>query len=139
MITEIIIYVLLVIGVFFNLLAAVGILRFPDVYTRLHAGTKCTTFGSIFIIGSVILLGLKTWYFGDVGGSVLTIHAAAALLAILLTNPTGAHAIARAAHKSGVKPVQSVVDDLEEEKAETKDKKSEDDQEKNSENEEEEE
>ena len=43
---EFIIYLLLGIGVFFNLLAGVGLLRFPDVYTRLHAGTKCTTFGS---------------------------------------------------------------------------------------------
>jgi len=55
----IIIYILLFLGIFFNLLGALGILRFPDVYTRLHAGTKCTTFGSIYLIGSVILLGLK--------------------------------------------------------------------------------
>ena len=114
-----IIYILLAIGVFFNLLAGIGLLRFPDVYTRLHAGTKCTTFGSIFIIGSVILLGLKTWYLGDVNGSVLTIHSIAALVAILVTNPTGAHAIARAAHKSGVMPVGAVIDELQ-----TKPKKS---------------
>ena len=119
MIFEIIIYILLAIGVFFNVLAGVGLLRFPDVYTRLHAGTKCTTFGSIFICGSVILLGLKMWYQGSTDGSVLAIHTAAALIAILLTNPTGAHAIARAAHRSGVKPVGAVVDDL---KAETEKK-----------------
>jgi len=107
-----IIYLLLAIGVFFNILAGIGLLRFPDVYTRLHAGTKCTTFGSIFIIGSVILIGLKTWYLGDVNSSVLTIHSAIALIAILLTNPTGAHAIARAAHKSGVMPVNAVIDEL---------------------------
>ncbi|MFH1013299.1 MAG: monovalent cation/H(+) antiporter subunit G [Thermoplasmatota archaeon] len=107
-----IIYLFLAVGVFFNLLAGIGLLRFPDVYTRLHAGTKCTTFGSIFIIGSVIILGLKTWYFGDVNGSVLTIHSIAALLAILLTNPVGAHAIARAAHRSGVMPVNAVIDEL---------------------------
>ncbi len=113
---EYLIYVFLGIGVFFNLLAGVGLLRFPDVYTRLHAGTKCTTFGSIFIIGSVILLGLKMWFFDanpQVNSpDVLAIHAAIALVAILLTNPTGAHALARAAHKSGVKPVGAVVDDL---------------------------
>ena len=112
-IVDIIVYILLVIGVFFNLLAGVGLLRFPDVYTRLHAGTKCTTFGSIFICGSVILLGLKMWYFGSSDGSVLAIHTAGALIAILVTNPTGAHAIARAAHRSGVKPFGAVVDDLE--------------------------
>ncbi len=109
---EIIIYILLGVGVFFNLLAGIGLLRFPDVYTRLHAGTKCTTFGSIFLIGSVVLLGLKNWWIGDTNGSVLAIHSIVALAAILITNPTGAHAIARAAHRSGVKPIGAVVDDL---------------------------
>lgn len=112
MVFEIIIYILLGIGVFFNILAGVGLLRFPDVYTRLHAGTKCTTFGSIFICGSVVLIGLKMWYQGSTDGSVLAIHTLGALIAILLTNPTGAHAIARAAHRSGVMPVGAVVDDL---------------------------
>ncbi len=109
---EILIYILLGIGIFFNVLAGVGLLRFPDVYTRLHAGTKCTTFGSIFICGSVVILGLKMWYQGSTDGSVLAIHTVGALVAILLTNPTGAHAIARAAHKSGVEPVGAVVDSL---------------------------
>jgi len=113
MIFDIIIYVFLGIGIFFNLLAGIGLLRFPDVYTRLHAGTKCTTFGSIFLIGSVIIIGLKMWWEKDANGSVLAIHSAIALIAILLTNPAGAHAIARAAHRSGVKPARAVVDDLE--------------------------
>jgi multicomponent Na+:H+ antiporter subunit G len=112
-IVDSIVYIFLAIGVFFSLLAGVGLLRFPDVYTRLHAGTKCTTFGSIFLCGSVIILGLKMWYFGSDNGSILAIHTAGALVAILITNPTGAHAIARAAHRSGVKPVGAVVDDLE--------------------------
>jgi multicomponent Na+:H+ antiporter subunit G len=114
MIFDIIIYIFLGIGVFFNVLAGVGLLRFPDVYTRLHAGTKCTTFGSIFLIGSVILIGLKMWWDGNVNGSVLSIHSIFALIAILLTNPVGAHAIARAAHRSGVMPAKAVVDDLKE-------------------------
>lgn len=112
---DIYLYVVLIIGVFFNLLAGVGLLRFPDVYTRLHAGTKCTTFGSIFLCMAIIVLGLVKWTSGDpdaTNGSVLAIHTAAALVAILLTNPTGAHAIARAAHRSGIKPVGAVVDDL---------------------------
>ncbi|MCK5112523.1 MAG: Na+/H+ antiporter subunit G [Thermoplasmatales archaeon] len=112
MIFDLIIYILLAIGVFFNLLAGIGLLRFPDVYTRLHAGTKCTTFGSIFLVGAVILIGLKMWYTGATDGSVLAIHSIFVLIAILLTNPTGAHAIARAAHRSGVAPVRAIVDDL---------------------------
>lgn len=112
MIFDIIIYLFLGIGIFFNVLAGIGLLRFPDVYTRLHAGTKCTTFGSIFLIGSVILIGFKMWWEGNVNGSVLSIHSIFALIAILLTNPVGAHAIARAAHRSGVMPARAIVDEL---------------------------
>lgn len=115
MIITYIIYLFMGIGIFFMLLGGFGLIRFPDVYTRLHAGTKCTTFGSIFLTLSVVILGLKTWYLGDVNGSVLSIHTIIALIAILVTNPTGAHAIARAAHRSGVKPVNAVVDELEKE------------------------
>ncbi len=118
MILDILIFVFIGIGVFFNLLAGIGLLRFPDVYTRLHAGTKCTTFGSIFLIGSVVLIGLNMWWENDTNGSVLAIHSAVALIAILLTNPVGAHAIARAAHRSGVQPVGAVIDELAEKPAE---------------------
>lgn len=110
-----ILYIFLGVGVFFNLLGSLGLLRFPDVYTRLHAGTKCTTFGSIFICLAVIDYGLWKWYDGDKQMITMAIHSFVALVAILLTNPTGAHAIARAAHRSGVKPARAVVDDLEEE------------------------
>ena len=110
---DIVIYIFLALGVFFNILAGIGLLRFPDVYTRLHAGTKCTTFGSIFLCGSVILYGLRMWVLGNVDGSIWVIHTGIALVAILLTNPTGAHALARAAHRSGVKPVGAVIDELE--------------------------
>jgi multicomponent Na+:H+ antiporter subunit G len=41
------------------------------------------------------------------------------LIAILVTNPTGAHAIARAAHKSGVKPYKAVIDELDKKKTTT--------------------
>jgi len=109
-----IIYVCLAIGIFFNLLASLGLMRFPDVYTRLHAGTKCTTFGSIFISLAVIIYALWKWYEGDDAMISMAIHAFFAMIAILLTNPTGAHAIARAAHMSGVKPAKAVVDELEE-------------------------
>ena len=112
MILEILIFIFIGIGLFFNLLAGIGLLRFPDVYTRLHAGTKCTTFGSIFLIGAVVFIGLNFWWQNDTNGSVLAIHSAAALIAILLTNPVGAHAIARAAHRSGIQPVGAVVDEL---------------------------
>jgi multicomponent Na+:H+ antiporter subunit G len=109
-------YVLIGIGLFFNLMAGVGLLRFPDFYTRLHAGTKCTTFGSIFLIGAVVLQAVAAWVNGGWGSpdSILAFRGIIALAAILLTNPTGAHAIARAGYRSGVKPARAVVDELEE-------------------------
>jgi len=112
-----IIYIFLAIGLIFNLLASIALIRFPDVYTRLHGGTKCTTFGSIFLSGAIIIYGLKEWYLNpSVSSPILPVHVFIALIAILVTNPTGAHAIARAAHKSGVMPVKAVVDDLKEER-----------------------
>ena len=109
-----IIYFFIGIGLFFNFMGSVGLLRFPDVYTRLHAATKCTTFGSIFVIVAVALYGATCWSDGVLGDLTLSLHSLVALAALLITNPTGAHAIARAAYRSGIKPVGAVVDDLEE-------------------------
>ncbi len=118
---EWLIYIFLGIGLFFNFLASVGLMRFPDVYTRLHAGTKCTTFGSIFLSLAVMIYGIWKYHEGDTPLISLSIHTFIALVAIMLTNPTGAHAIARAAHRSGVKPAMAVVDDLEEKEEENDD------------------
>jgi len=107
-------YVFIGIGLFFNLVGSVGIHRLPDVYTRLHAATKCTTFGSIFLILAVIVQSAGIWALeGDSSQSVMVIHVVLALVALLVTNATSAHAIARAAHRSGEKPTRAVVDDLE--------------------------
>lgn len=110
-----ILYVLLGITVTFNCLGVVGLLRFPDVYTRLHAATKCTTFGSIFLAVAAMGYGFVLWHrsdYADSYGLTLAIHTFLALLALLLTNPTGAHALARASHRSGIKPFGAVVDRL---------------------------
>ena len=106
-------YVFIGIGLFFNFVGAFGLHRFPDVYTRLHAATKCTTFGSIFLIGAVIVQSAGIWALGETSQSIMCIHSVLALVALLVTNATGAHAMARAAHRSGEKPARAVVDDLE--------------------------
>jgi len=107
---RILLYVLFGIGVLFNGLGALALLRFPDVYTRLHGATKCTTFGSIFTAVAVIVYGFVR---GGADYQTLAIHTIIALLALLITNPTGSHAIARASYRSGIKPVGAVVDKLE--------------------------
>jgi multicomponent Na+:H+ antiporter subunit G len=108
---SIFLYVILAIGVSFNGLGSIALMRFPDVYTRLHGATKCTTFGSIFTALGVIIYGFAR---GGAAYQTLAIHALIALIALLVTNPTGSHAIARASYRSGVRPHGAVVDRLEE-------------------------
>lgn len=112
-----VLYIFLGIGVIFNGLGSIGLLRFPDVYTRLHATTKNTTFGSIFTCLAVIIFSF--YQLNATGNSkflVLALHTMVALVCLIITNPTGAHAIARAAHRSGVMPKQAVIDQLKEAK-----------------------
>jgi len=88
------------IGVLFLFLGSLGIFRLPDVYNRLQAGTKCTTFGALFtIIG--VGIAEPAWFW-----KALIIS-----LFILLTNPISNHALGRASRKIGVSLCnKSVVD-----------------------------
>ena len=105
--------VLLGIGLIFNVLGTVSLYRFPDVYTRLHGTTKCTTFGSLFTSASVVVYSLARYFEGYEGRFVtLSLHVTVAILALLISNATGANAIARAAHRSGIMPLHAVVDRL---------------------------
>lgn len=108
---EYVIYVFLGINIIFNLLGSISLHRFPDVYTRLHGATKCTTFGTIFAVLAVVVHALSQMRLtGDPKYLQMALHSVVALIALLLTNPTGAHAIAKAAHLSGVKPAKAVID-----------------------------
>ncbi len=115
MIADTLIPVFIAIGLIFNTIGVLGILRFPDVYTRLHAETKTTTFGTIFLCLAVLAYAIPQ-YTGSGDGQYVTlsIHTIIALLALCFTNATGAHAIARAAYKSGQVPEPAVVDRLSE-------------------------
>ncbi len=109
----ILILVLLSISIIFNALGTIGLHRFPDVYTRLHAATKCTTFGTIFMTFTVITYSVRLYVITEEAKFFnMAVHTLLALIALLVTNPTGAHAVARAAHKMGVKPEKAVKDDL---------------------------
>lgn len=105
---EIIAYILLGIGSACAVIGAIGIVRFPDFYNRVHANT-------VAVVGGAMLSMLAAGILG--GLSVFTIKAIVIALFIFLSNPVSAHALARAAHKSGVKLWdKSVVDKLKEEK-----------------------
>lgn len=108
---NIIVGALLVVGVAFNTLGAVGLLVFPDVYTRLHAGTKTTTFGAIFLVLAVVAYAVSQWLaWGAADHAVLAVHSLVALASLLVTNPAGAHAVTRAARRRSITPKEATVD-----------------------------
>jgi multicomponent Na+:H+ antiporter subunit G len=114
---DIVISIFLAIGVTFNALGVLGLLRFPDLFTRMHATTKATTFGSIFTSLAVIVYGLYLFFTArDSQYLTLAIHAFLAAAFLAFTNAVSAHAIARAAHRSGIRPKPAVVDRLAEAK-----------------------
>jgi multicomponent Na+:H+ antiporter subunit G len=106
MIREILTVVFLIIGTFFAVVAALGVLRFPDIYMRMSASTKSTTLGS----GFMLLAGAI--YFSDDFG--VTARAIAVIGFVFVTAPVAAHMIGRAAYISGAKLWdRSVVNELE--------------------------
>lgn len=115
MIADILVLACLAVGTFFNALGIVGLLRFPDVYTRMHATTKMTTFGSVFTALAVIIFGCASWLgTTDPSYVILSVHTLIAAVALAFTNALGSHAIARGARRSGIRPTPGVVDRLEE-------------------------
>jgi multicomponent Na+:H+ antiporter subunit G len=98
---------IIALGVLFNFLGCLGMVRFPDLYNRLQAGTKCVTLGVCLILLGTIL----------VSESYPTqLKAVLCAVFILTTSPVAAHALARAARLSGI-PLwkESVVDQFERE------------------------
>ncbi len=99
----------LVIGLAVNGMSIIGLMRFPDIYTRLHAATKTTTFGSIFVVLAIVI---KNIVYFDQASLTITIHSIVALLVIIFTNPISAHAIARASLLSGIKPFGVIINEF---------------------------
>jgi len=87
----------LVLGGGLAFIAALGVLRMPDVYIRMHASTKAGTLGVLLIALALALTGV------DAG---VVSKALAVFAFVLLTAPIGAHLIGRAAYRSGLQPWQ---------------------------------
>lgn len=87
--------VLLLIGSAFCALAALGILRFPDVYTRLHAASKAGPLGAGLILLAVAFAS-NDWS--------VALRAMIGLVFLMLTAPVSAHLLARSALRTGVQP-----------------------------------
>lgn len=109
---EVITAVFLLIGSIFMFLAALGIFRMPDLFSRMQTATKAATLGAGAMLAAVGV------HFGDtptVSRVILIVGF------VFLTAPVAAHVIARAAYSTGVKLWGgTVVDELAESKRESK-------------------
>lgn len=90
------------VGLLFFLGAAVGLYRFPDFYTRMHAAGKGDTLSSLLILAGFALLTLDEF---SAEGWFLVVKVLAIVLFIMLTSPTSTHALMRAGFEDGVEPV----------------------------------
>ena len=91
------------VGCFFIVVAAVGIVRFPDFFSRIHPAGKCDTMGQ-----AMVLLGLMIFE----GLSLVSIKLLIIIAFIFIVNPTATHALASAALSGGLKPwKKDVVED----------------------------
>ncbi len=100
---NIIAIIFIILGLVFFLASVVGINRFPDFYTRLHAAGKGDTLSSILVIG-----GIGLYYVNSHDWSLNAIFVGVKLFAIVffifIASPTSTHVVMRAGYESGVKP-----------------------------------
>lgn len=99
----------IVIGLVFNVLGCIGMIRLPDIYNRLQASTKCVTMGTSLVLIGVIIAS------GAFQSASLSVRCILCMAFILITAPTAAHALARGAYSFGVRLwAKSVVNRYEE-------------------------
>ena len=82
-------------GAIFLLIGAIGVLRFPDFYTRLHAVSVCDTLGAGLVLLGLMLQG---------GLSLVTVKLLLIFYFMIFSSPTAVHALAQAALQSKLKP-----------------------------------
>lgn len=91
----------IVIGTAFSVIGMIGFLRLPDVYTRLHATGKVSTFGVVLLLVAAALLTPVGW------GKVVLLIAL-----VLIAGPVVSHAIGSSAYRIGIPMQHGVRDDL---------------------------
>lgn len=89
-------WIILLAGAVFLLIGAIGVLRFPDFYTRLHAVSVCDTMGAGLVLVGLMLQG---------GLSLVTVKLVLMFYFMMFTGPTAVHALAEAALQGKLDPV----------------------------------
>ena len=91
-------------GVFFMLVGTLGILRMPDVYTRLHAAGMTDTMGAGFLILGMLFQTIEAIDNGESSWWFILVRLVLIYLFLLFTSPIATHALARAGLAGGLKP-----------------------------------
>ena len=89
------------IGTFFSLTGVLGYIRFPDVYTRLHASAKVSVFGAVFLMVAAI-----SWTPLSLGKGLVLISL------LLISGPVISHALSSGAYRIKIPLEQATRDDL---------------------------
>ncbi len=100
MVVDIVGLIFISVGLAFDIFGCLGLVRLPDVYSRLQASTKCVTLGTCSILFGTFLI---------VGPTAAGMKALLCIVFLILTAPVAAHAIARGAHRCGIKPYKGTV------------------------------
>lgn len=95
-VADVLSWICLVAGGFFCLVGAVGMLRMPDFYTRMHAASVIETLGVGFLLAGMVI---------QAGLTLVTVKLVVIGLLVLFASPTASHALARAALARGVEPI----------------------------------
>jgi multicomponent Na+:H+ antiporter subunit G len=96
MLLDIVSWILILAGGIFGIISAIGILRMPDVYTRMHAASIADTMAIGLIFAGLML---------QAGWTIVTVKLILILLFIFFASPTTTHALAKAAIAGGIKPI----------------------------------
>jgi len=86
---------LVLLGALFIVVGGIGVVRFPDLFTRMHAASITETLGALLVLAGLILLA---------GLTVATVKLLLILLFLWFSSPTATHALAKAALRGGVQP-----------------------------------
>lgn len=86
---------MLITGTLFALIGGVGLIRFPDLYARMHASGVTDTLGALLVLGGLMVHS---------GLHLTTFKLFAIAFVLMMTSPTSTHALARAAWAEGVRP-----------------------------------
>lgn len=95
---DILSWALLLTGAFLGVSGAIGLFRFPEFYSRVHAASVTDTLCTLLIISGLVL---------QAGFTLITVKLIIVLLFLWYTTPLASHALVKAAHNDGLKPLLS--------------------------------